>query len=55
MARDAFATSNNSKFKPYNSFKVSCVGLRFNSIGGNMDLKAERAARNLKMKPCEIK
>ena len=26
MARDAFATFNNSKFEPYNSFKVNCVG-----------------------------
>ena len=26
MARDAFGTFNNSKFKPYNSFKVNCVG-----------------------------
>ena len=26
MARDKFATFNNSKLKPYNSFKVNCVG-----------------------------
>ena len=26
IARDAFATFNNSKFKPYNSFKLNCVG-----------------------------
>ena len=26
MAHDAFATFNNLKFKPYNTFKVKCVG-----------------------------
>ena len=26
MARDRLVTFNNSKFKPYSSFKVKCVG-----------------------------
>ena len=26
MARDGFATFNNYKFKPYNTFKMNCVG-----------------------------